>query len=201
MQFEATISAGDVGALIGLAVGIVTFAIQNRRELAVQKIELYHRLETGSIELFKFEATNVARLKPFQDLTRDVAATQALDDEDAFIKRKFYEQTMNLFEMAARFRKKNIIEPEIYGSWVIWYYDTLAQWGFREEWPDLRQNYTVEIRAVFDKPVAEFNAGEDDAVRKRRFFKHVGDLINCDKVRKLLDTLEREAEHYKFAPA
>lgn len=201
MQIEASVSWGDLATFFGLIIGTVTFAIQNRRELKVQKVELYHRLETGSIELFKFEAANVARLKPYQDLTRNAATAQKLDDEDAFISRKFYEQTMNLFEMAARFRKKNIIEPEIYGSWVIWYYDTLLQWGFREEWPDLRQNYTEEIRAVFDKPVSEFNATESDVLRKRRFFKHVGDLINCDKVRKLLDTLEREAERYKFTTA
>jgi hypothetical protein len=54
MQFEGTVSAGDVFTLGGILLAIVTFAIQNRRELAVQKIELYHRLETGSIELFKF---------------------------------------------------------------------------------------------------------------------------------------------------
>jgi hypothetical protein len=200
MQFEAAISAGDLLTVAGLVIGIITFGMQNRRELAVQKIELYHRLETGSIELFKFEAANAARLKPLQELTRDPGFEPPSAD-DAFIKRKFYEQTMNLFEMAARFRKKKIIEPEVYGSWVIWYYDTLLHWAFREEWPDLRQNYTAELRAVFDRPVAEFDASEDEAARKRRFVRHVADVTRCRFITRLLDTLEREAQRLKFATA
>lgn len=200
MQFEGTVSAGDVATLAGILIAVITFAIQNRRELAVQKIELYHRLETGSIELFKFEAAHGAILAPFLEPTRNPAAP-APSEDDIRIKRKFYEQTMNLFEMAARFRKKNIIEPEVYGSWVIWYCDTLNQWGFRDEWPDLRQNYTSEPRAIFDRFVAEYDAAEDDAVRKRRFFKHVADLTSCPVIRRWLDDLEEEAKRFRFAPA
>lgn len=200
MQFEASISAGDLVTLCGILLAIVTFAIQNRRELAVQKVELYHRLETGSIELFKFEAAHGAILAPFLELTRDPAAPPPSADAER-IKRKFYEQTMNLFEMAARFRKKNIIEPEVYGSWVIWYYDTLCQWGFREEWPDLRQNYTREARAIFDPFVLAFDPAEDDAVRKRRFFKHLADTTSCRVINRWLDDLDAEARRFRFAPA
>jgi hypothetical protein len=200
MQFEGTVSAGDIATLAGILIAVVTFAIQNRRELAVQKIELYHRLETGSIELFKFEAAHGAILAPFLESTRNPAGASPGED-DLRIKRKFYEQTMNLFEMAARFRKKNIIEPEVYGSWVIWYYDTLNQWGFREEWPDLRQNYTSEPRAIFDRFVAEYDANENDTARKRRFFKHVADITSCPVIRRWLDDLDEEAKRFRFAPA
>lgn len=200
MQFEASVSAGDLVTLAGILLAVVTFAIQNRRELAVQKIELYHRLETGSIELFKFEAAHGAILAPFLELTPD-PATPPPSADDTRIKRKFYEQTMNLFEMAARFRKQHIIEPEVYGSWVIWYYDTLCQWGFREEWPDLRQNYTSEARVIFDRFVMEFDAAEDDAVRKRHFFKHIANITACPVIRRWLDDLDAEAKRFRFAPA
>lgn len=200
MQFEANVSAGDLFTLGGILLAVITFAIQNRRELVVQKVELYHRLETGSIELFKFEAAHGAVLAPFMDLAPSVSAP-APSADDVRIKRKFYEQTMNLFEMAARFRKKNIIEPEVYGSWVAWYYDTIRQWGFRAEWPDLRQNYTREARAIFDRFVAEFDAAEEDTARKRRFFNHVADATSCPVIRRWLDDLEGEAKRYRFAPA
>ena len=198
MQFEGGVSVGDALTLLGIMVAGITFYFQNRREIGIQKIELYHRLESGSIELFKFEAAHGEILAPFLELTR---STTAPTEEDRRIKRKFYEQTMNLFEMAARFRKKNIIEREVYGSWVIWYYDTLCQWGFREEWPDLRQNYTPEPRAIFDRFVLEFDATEDDAVRKRRFFRHVSEITNCPVIARWLDTLDDEAKRFRFAPA
>jgi hypothetical protein len=198
MQFEGSISAGDLVTFAGIVFAVVTFTIQNRRELDVQKVELYHRLETGSIELFKFEAAHGAILAPFVALTR----TTANPGEDAQrIKRKFYEQTMNLFEMAARFRNKNIIEPEVYGSWVIWYYDTLCQWAFREEWPDLRQNYTPEPRAIFDRFVMEFDETENDSVRKRRFFQHVAEITSCPVIARWLDVLDEEAKRFRFATA
>jgi hypothetical protein len=199
MQFEGSISAGDLVTFLGIVFAVVTFTIQNRRELTVQKIELYHRLESASIELFKFEAAHGAILAPFLELKRNAGAAPS---EDALrVKRKFYEQTMNLFEMAARFRKKNIIEPEVYGSWVIWYYDTLCQWSFRDEWPDLRQNYTPEPRAIFDRFVMEFDESEDDAKRKRRFFNHVAEVTSCPIIRRWLDVLDDEAKRFRFSPA
>lgn len=158
----------------------------------MRKIDLYQDLELASIDLFRFEAEHAERLKRFQDLTRNDLSVAGATDQDWLIMRKFYEQTMNLFEMAARFRKKKIIEPEVYGSWVIWYYDTLLHWAFREQWADLRQNYTPELRAVFSGFVTEFDPKESDDARKRRFFKHVAEITKCRVVGRWLHDLEEE---------
>lgn len=76
--------------------------------------------------------------------------------------RKLYEKTMNLFEVSARFRRQEIFEPEVFGSWVIWYFETCKEWAFRWWWPDLRLNYVAEIRNIFDIPVATFEFEQDE---------------------------------------
>lgn len=124
-----------------------------------------------------------------------------LYEQQRLIGRKFYEQTLNLFEMATRFRNKEIIEPLVFGSWVIWFYDTLVQWGFRNHWPDLRQNYTPDMRAIFNKFIAEFDPEEDEHERKRRFFNHVADLTRCPVIRTWLKKLDDEAERFGLTPA
>ncbi|MBS0384405.1 MAG: hypothetical protein JSS00_03545 [Proteobacteria bacterium] len=119
-------------------------------------------------------------------------------ERQRLITRKFYEQTLNLFEMATRFRNKRIIEPEVFGSWVIWFYDTLVQWGFRDHWPELRQNYTPDLRAVFNGFVSEFNPEEDIDERKHRFFGHVANLTHCQVIRNWLRKLDEEKRQFHF---
>lgn len=241
----------DVLTLLTLIGGVIAFWTQSRRAAQVREIELYQRLESNSIELFKFEAANAEVLEKFQDVEIDerkfgdeahsdgsprrekFSALQAkfgsmrefvalhydrlevnkrelaeqvgikqqfeLYEQQRLIVRKFYEQTLNLFEMATRFRNKRIIEPIVFGTWVIWFYDTVVQWGFRDHWPDLRQNYTADLRAVFNKFVAEFDPAEDNEQRKRRFYAHVAAVThNCHIVRNWLPQLEKEARQFKF---
>ena len=39
-------------------------------------------------------------------------------------------------------------------GWVAWFFDVLTEWGFRAAWDDLRDNYTPDLRMVFDAFVA-----------------------------------------------
>ncbi len=122
---------------------------------------------------------------------------EALDEMQAFEKdwrvaRKYYEQTLNLFEMATRFRNKKIIEPLVYGSWVIWFYDTLCEWSFREHWADLKQNYTPDLRRVFNLFVAEFDESEEIDARKARYFQYIAEVTKCPVVGKWLETVEEQ---------
>lgn len=151
----------------------------------------------GSIAAF---ASQFPRLDP-STLSGAEARQFAAYEQERMIARKFHEQTLNLFEMATRFRNKRIIEPVVFGSWVIWFYDTLVQWGFRDLWPDLRQNYTPDLRAVFNKFIAEFDPEEDDAARKQRFFKHVAEATHCPIIRDWLRQLDDEAKQFRFETA
>lgn len=165
--------------------------------------EKYAAIQAGFGSMRDFLAHHYQRLELYKaDLADDRLKAQfELYEQERLISRKFYEQTLNLFEMATRFRKRKIIEPMVFGSWVIWFYDTLIQWGFRDHWPDLRQNYTPELRAVFNKFIAEFDPAEDPNVRKRRFFDHVAQLTRCDIIRSWLKDLDKEAAAFNLTPS
>jgi hypothetical protein len=152
----------------------------------------------GSMQ--NFVDSHYTRLEANKGEIDDEVAKQQFEtyEQQRLITRKFYEQTLNLFEMATRFRNKGIIEPEVFGSWVIWFYDTLIQWGFRDQWPDLRQNYTPDLRRVFNRFIAEFDAAENAQERKHRFFQHVASITRCSVIRNWLSELDREAEHFNM---
>jgi len=171
-------------SLLGVMATLFVFIAQSRRAARVEQQENYLRLELASNDLFRFEADNATALEPYNDLTKPSGPD---DPAAARFARSFYFMTLNLFEISVRMRRDRTIAPEVFGSWVVWYYDTLTSWFFRQEWPDLRENYTPEIRAVFDPFVAQFDPAEDDDARKRRFFDHVGKTIHCNVVRKWLD--------------
>jgi len=96
--------------------------------------------------------------------------------------RKYFEKALNLFEMAARLRKARILDPEVFGSWTIWFYETVCEWGFRRHWDTIKQNYTRELRNIFDYHVATFDPHADEEHRKRAFFEHVAKLYRCQVI-------------------
>lgn len=171
-------------ALLGVLATLTIFALQNRRANRLERQENYMRLELASNDLFRFEADNAATLAPFGE---PVKPQGPVDPAAARFARAFHFMTLNLFEISVRLRKTKTIAPEVFGSWVAWYYDTLTSWFFRDEWPDLRRNYTQEIRAAFDPFVAGFDPAEDDDARRKRFFVHVGKVMNCAIIKEWLD--------------
>lgn len=173
--------------------------------LKAKQIEIYQRLEIESNVVFQFEAANKtvvplfkSHLAPADALTRGDAITQA---EARLIARKYYEICCNLFEIAARLKRHSYVEDEVFGSWVAWYFDTLCEWGFRALWADLRDNYTIHLRAdVFDpfvdelirtwdiphasKPATDDLSMPPETVEALRasFYEHVGRVFDCHAV-------------------
>ncbi|MDV3455827.1 hypothetical protein RZN05_02435 [Sphingomonas sp. HF-S4] len=145
--------------------GQVEAAAQRREDAAqgleARKIEIYQRLEIESNRVFEFEARHPElvpmmkrRLAPVAKLgdlvVRDEYSEEMNARQIAMIARKYYEMNCNLFEIAARLRKYRLIDDDVFGSWVAWYFDTCTEWGFRALWNDLRDNYTADLRAIFD---------------------------------------------------
>jgi hypothetical protein len=162
--------------LSGILLTLAIFVWQNLRAARIERQENYMKLELASNDLFRFEADNAEVLVPFDELAKPPGVIDPKADRFA---RSFYFMTLNLFEISIRLRKDKTIAPEVFGSWVAWYYDTLTSWYFREEWPDLRRNYTKEIRAAFDPFVTGFDPAEDEDARRKRFFAHVGKVLKC----------------------
>lgn len=197
----------DYITLLGVIVTGTAIFIQQRRSVRVQKTEIYVRLELASSDLFSFEAEHVGHLERYRDLfmhedkfTKHEQIVMRIYDrlEDGYrcsnpdvmeayrtielekrMVRKYYEKTLNLFEIAARLKANKIIEPQVFASWVIWYYDTLCEFAFRDDWKDLRLNYTPELRAVFDKHICKFDTHTPNEVRRHMFFNDMANLYSC----------------------
>ncbi len=174
----------DFIATIGLILTLIFFIIQQKRANRIEKNENYLRLELASNELFQFEAAN-AELMNIYDVPERPAGYVA-DQVAETRMTAFHFMTLNLFEISTRLRWDSTIEADVYGSWVIWYYNTMEGWYFRENWPEYRMNYTPQLRNMFDGFIAEWDPEEDDEARTKRFFDHVADVYDCPVVRKWL---------------
>jgi hypothetical protein len=200
-------------ALALFALDVRRRRIEDAKSLRTQRIEIYQRLEIESNSVFKFEAENKDVLPEFKTHLGPPASAflkRADEDDDRLVARKYYENCCNLFEVAARLRAAEVIDPPVFGSWLAWYFDTLVEWGFRALWADLRDNYTPDLRAFFDPFVERLVASWDiphekaaaagDTARdvppaeldrvRAAFYRHVGDLLDCDIVRTWLETVE-----------
>lgn len=206
-------------AFTGLVFAAWAFFAQQGIANKLQRNEVYQRLELASNDLFSFEADHAEALEKFRDeerrkwkftpvehaaldewssfedgqlsakATGDAQATLAQLEADWRKVRKYYEKALNLFEMAARLRAARILDAEVFGSWTIWYYDTLCEWGFRQHWSTIKQNYTSELRNVFDFYVQRYDPEVPDAHRKRDFFMHVAKLYRCEVIARWLDNI------------
>jgi len=173
----------DLPSLIGVLSLISTaviFLAQQVKSNKINKMAVYQQLEIASIDLFRYESDNIHILLPFQSTTP--AATPPTEENSKIFENYIF-QTMNLFEMATKHRKQKMIEPDVFGSWVKWFYDILLMHGFRDIWPEIKFNYTKEVRDLFDEAVANFDFEDDENKRLQDFFQHAGDVINCATTR------------------
>ena len=229
---------GSTGALVW---AILQFRFESRRRYAAQreadsdrlaaetaaidarKIEIYQRLEIESNRVFEFEARHPQlvpvmkqRLAPVSDMTDIVVQNEFGDRMNAgqisMIARKYYEMNCNLFEIASRLRTLELVDHDVFGSWVAWYFDTATEWGFRALWHDLRDNYTADLRAIFDGictelielwdvPHAAGNFAHGDAngcvrdeeleARRTVFYARIGDRFDCPAIRGWLEQIKQ----------
>lgn len=198
-------------------------------QLSARRIEIYQRLEIESNRVFEFEARHPQlvpmmkrRLAPAASLGDLVVQNEYGDRMDArqiaMIARKYYEMNCNLFEIASRLRKLELVDHDVFGSWAAWYFDTATEWGFRALWHDLRDNYTADLRAIFDpicislidkwdvphsrNALDPIVVGPDgladvpaDAVEAERtaFYAYMADSFDCQQIRGWLQRVKDTA--------
>jgi GNAT superfamily N-acetyltransferase len=170
----------------GIAGGVLSYFLLSKpgkeREERLEKSAAYLQLELASIEVFKYKAACWYSID--WAMTGENPEKRALGQIREEADQYFY-QCLNLFEIASRFRKEGVIVPEIYASWVAWFFETLEFPYFREQWAEAyRDNYTREVREIFDAGVAlGWRAGENPNVLREAFYARVGDIIGCDEIR------------------
>ena len=153
----------------------------DERELRVEKSAAYLQLELASLEVFKYKAAHWEALQWAEHAIRHSDRPEGQLEEEAD---QFFYQCLNLFEVCSRFRAEGIIQPEIYGSWVAWFYEVLESRFFRRKWHlEYCDNYTDELRSIFNFGVDRLNwKSANDRARRRAFYRGVGGIVDCDVI-------------------
>jgi len=164
-------------ASLALMLAVGSFLYTLLRERRIEKGAAYLSLELASLEVFKYKAAHFDALH-WGETGENILGKPELqlkEEADAF----FY-QCLNLFEAASRFRKKEVIQPEVYASWVAWFYEVLEFAYFRRQWlAEYRDNYTLDVREVFDSGVMlDWNHNDHNA-RRKVFYGKVADVLKC----------------------
>ncbi len=181
----------------GIVGGILSYFLLSKpgkkREERLEKSAAYLQLELASIEVLKYKAANWYAIEWAKTgrSPEKRAPGQIREEADQY----FY-QCLNLFEIASRFRKEGIIVPEIYASWIAWFYETLEFPYFREQWAQAyRDNYTHEVREIFDAGLnLGWGTGESPNALREAFYAKVGDIIACDEIRHWRAAMPHAAE-------
>jgi hypothetical protein len=146
--------------------------------LRVERSQTYLSLEIYSGEVFRYEAEHHAVLAPYRTLAPPTNAEAAADAAAAGRALNLYFLTLNLFEVCARFRRDDLVKPEVFASWVAWMVEILEDDFFRAQWPGLiRSNYTRDVRDIFDVGVEVFSTALPEDRRNRAFYAAVADIM------------------------
>jgi len=177
-----------VAAIAISATGIVfTYIMKSDQSVQAARQQIYQTLELQSIELFRFEAENAEIVSMLWGPER--APTDALDRYQV---KQYTCQMLNLFEMAYRFRAERIMDPAVFGSWVIWIWELCSTPVFQALWSsnedNLPLNYVPEFRKSIEYAIDFSRNGRGNDVEKRKaFFEWLGKEINCIEIPKWLD--------------
>jgi len=189
-------SATNIIALLALGVSLLAavFTWFNNRETTrlgrhvaarddrVEKSSAYLQLEVHSSEAFRFAASHCDAMRPYETTERPARLPRS-DRENAELTRQYYFQCLNLFEVCSNFRRHEVVDKQVYASWVAWFHEVLDQWYFRELWAgEMRENYTPDVRHIFDIGLRIYALHSDGEQRRREFYKAVGHLFGGCKI-------------------
>lgn len=186
-------------ALIFSVAALILTVLRDRRvdtrDDRVEKSTAYLELEVHSSEAFRYAAENCEAMRPFKATERPSHLNRP-SRRDEEVTRQYYYQCLNLFEVCSNFRRSNVIRPEVYASWVAWFHEVLDQWYFRELWvEEMRDNYTPDVRDIFDLGLQVYREHADDETRRKEFYHAVSHLMGgCETIRDWIENLGRQPE-------
>ncbi|WP_157073630.1 hypothetical protein [Sphingomonas soli] len=154
------------------------FRESEKRETEVHVAANYLALETASSNIFQYTAQNEAKIAHLRGAVAKALWEDERETEARGILLNLYYQSLNLFEVCARFRRDDLVEAEVFASWVAWMVEILEDDFFRAQWPDLiRSNYTRDVRDIFDVGVEVFQTTLAEDRRNRAFYAAVADIM------------------------
>lgn len=145
------------------------------RELSLKTMSVYMELEVNSSKIFEYTAERSHLMAYFRATEPDPGLRPSTTDYDkcAETTLNLYFQSLNLFEVCAHMYRHDLFPRDVFGSWIAWFYEVLDDWYFQEQWPQIRENYTQDVRAIFDIGTDIFRYALDDEDRLRAFYDGV----------------------------
>jgi hypothetical protein len=172
--FEPKWTIDTIVTALGFSFACLSFYLQGRHEARDKKRDTYQKLELASIDLFRFEVANPAVVDGLNIRgglpAEGTAARKAVES--------YVYQILNLFEMAVRFREEDVMPPDVFGSWVIWFHDLCCAENFPLLWPDMQLNYLPDLRRIMTEGIRLVAGNECEATRAQ-FFALVAEQV-CD---------------------
>lgn len=155
--------------------GAAHFISRNRDRVAANR-EIYQRLELASIELFRFEADHPELVKQLREKDAHVPKK---DSAEETVLIDFLCQYLNLFEMAYRLRKEDIVPHDVFGSWVVWFLSLAEAPAFPRLWEEVKCDYVKDLVQVMEKAMELVKQYPDDTIRRREFFQFMSKALGC----------------------
>jgi hypothetical protein len=195
----ATLEMGALFQAAGVvisAVGIVfTYLMRTEQANRTANLQIYQTLELQSVELFRFEADHPDLVEklwfgpiPPSLLSEEVELSPRQETE-LYVLRQYVCQMLNLFEMAYRFRVRGVMEPEVYGSWVIWMWELCESEVFCAFWrhaDGLPSNYVKGFSNAMERGVWLRINEPSEEKRKATFFERLAKDIGCPEIKEWL---------------
>jgi len=153
LKYDFKLSFGELMAILQILtilIAVVLYFRESRREKNIAKREIYQKLELASIDLFKFEVQNA------KDLWCVYSAEEKFPEKNTAARwavQEYVCQIMNLFEMIIEFKIQEIIDEQVFLSWVQWFWDMSCADNFEKIWDDVGMNYTAPLRKAINSGI------------------------------------------------
>ncbi|MEB2778478.1 GNAT family N-acetyltransferase [Algoriphagus sp. D3-2-R+10] len=186
--------------IVGFTITILTFIITLRlRKLTFKKLanrEVYLKLELASIDLFRFEATNVDVIRPLWEKDIDIPKKGTAE---YLVLMNYVCQMLNLFELAIKFRKSKdkILPPDLFSSWVAWFHSLVTAPGFPIIWEDVNNHYIIDLRNIMSGGIEITKEHTNPDFIEEKFYNFVAFVLDCDVIKYWLSGSEEQKRVYK----
>jgi len=194
VETQTTLRIANVLQIISLvfpAVAIVfTYIRRTEQANRAANQQIYQTLELQSVKLFRFEADHPDLVEKLWFSPVPQLPSMPHEHTARYQLREYICQMLNLFEMAYRFRVRDIMEAEVFGSWVIWMWELCESDVFCHFWIEdgLPINYvkgfseamTTGVKLHQDKRMGTHE-------QRRKFFIVLANQIGCLDILEWLD--------------
>lgn len=181
------------GGLTFLSICLIAliYLLDTRSAQQMARREIYQRLELASVELFRFECEHAGLVSLLWD--ENAKPLKELTYAQQYALKAYVFQMLNLFEMAIRFREQKIMEPDVFGSWIIWMYELCSCGRFQQLWSEIRMNYVGLLQKLLTGGIDTIRARKGDDPRTA-FFQMFAQTFRCRAIGEFIDMLSHPSK-------